>query len=374
MNKKINVAVTGYYCTGSSALIDLLKEYDNVEIASPVNGDYEHMVFYSPGALYDLASILLGENSCPYTSDMAMNRFIDAAKRLNENDFGWYGSYQKYYGNKYMEAVNEFVNDISYKKERQSAAHTEKICFSIGKAIFQIGTKIIYKRPITVLGRKYVFDDKPSYFSVPTKEEFSKASKKYTTSYIEMCSKQAEINVFDHLIWPQQSFTLDTYMPDDLKVIVLQRDPRDVYLLNKYYWHKPPISTANPYYPTNTADFIEEWKRTIILDTDSERVLFINFEDMIYDYDATVKKIEIFLNIEQKHHIRQYSEFEPERSIENTQVFQLSDVWKKEVCCFDEQLKEYLYRFPYERVPNKELWFDTNLQLAGVKKRKKINR
>ena len=34
MKNKISVAITGYYGTGSSALIDLLKEYDSVKIVA----------------------------------------------------------------------------------------------------------------------------------------------------------------------------------------------------------------------------------------------------------------------------------------------------------------------------------------------------
>lgn len=374
MSRKINVAITGYYSTGSSALVDLLKEYDNTAIASPVDGDYEHMAFYSPGALYDLGAILLGDSRCPYTSDMAINHFIESAKRLYEHDFGWYGSYKKYYGNRFMESTLKFVEEISKKKDRKSAAHAKEVRFSIKKAILQLGAKLVYKRPITVLGREYVFDDNPTYFSVPTIEEFSKASKEYAKSYLEMCGKDADVNVFDHLLWPQQVSTLDVYMPDNLKVIVLQRDPRDMYLLNKYYWHKPPVSTANPYYPTDAQAFIEEWKRTISLEKDTERVLFLNFEDLIYRYEETVKKIEQFLGISEENHIRQFNNFEPERSIENTQVFNLSDDWKNEVSCFEHELKDYLYQFPYERVPDKRLWFDTDLQLKGVKEKKKINR
>lgn len=368
MRNRISVAVTGYYGTGSSALIDLLKEYDNVKIAAPIDEEYEHMALYSQGAFFDLASILLSPFRAPYVSDMAINQFIDAAYRLNDNNFGWYGSYKYYYGDKYMNSVEEFVSEISKKKERKSASHAIKVRKTLKKAFFQIMAKIIYKRPITSLGREYIFDNKAGYFAMPTREEFSIAAKKYINSYIEMCSKDSEINVFDHLIWPQQSVCIEEFMPEILKVIVLQRDPRDVYLLNKYYWHSIPISNSKPYYPTSPKEFIEEWKRSVSLNLETSRVLVLNFEDLIYNYNSTLEKIEKFLGINKLNHLKKYHFFEPSKSIENTQIYNISKEWNTEIKEIERELSNYLYDFPFKRIPNKKLWFDTNLQLVNIKR------
>ena len=43
----MNVAVTGYVGTGSSAMIDLLREYDGVKIVPEERASYEHQVFYT---------------------------------------------------------------------------------------------------------------------------------------------------------------------------------------------------------------------------------------------------------------------------------------------------------------------------------------
>ena len=44
MSEKVNVAVTGYFGTGSSAVVDLLKEYEDVRVAPFDNQSYEHNV------------------------------------------------------------------------------------------------------------------------------------------------------------------------------------------------------------------------------------------------------------------------------------------------------------------------------------------
>ena len=53
-----NIAVTGYYETGSSALIDLLAEYDNTQIVPYGIKTYEHVPFYINGGLFNLCAIL----------------------------------------------------------------------------------------------------------------------------------------------------------------------------------------------------------------------------------------------------------------------------------------------------------------------------
>lgn len=123
MVKKQFVAVTGYCGTGSSAVIDLLKEYSDVNIAAPVPECYEHVALYFQGGLYDLASILLSPYRSVSSSSMAISEFIDTAKRLNDNDFGWYGGYAEHYGATYMDAVNKFVSTISTERSGRNLEH-----------------------------------------------------------------------------------------------------------------------------------------------------------------------------------------------------------------------------------------------------------
>lgn len=355
----MNIAITGYYCTGSSAVTDLLKEYKNVNLASPVDGDYEHMLFYSPGGLFDLASILLGPYSSAYTSDMAINAFIDSVKRLNDNDFGWFGSYEKYYGDQLIKIADDFVKAISWQKQKISASHIKTVRFSIFKALLQIAARVVYKRPINKLGRKYVYDNHLGFIAMPTNDEFCNAARKYTGEYLKMCGKENMINIFDHVLWPHQCQNMGDLFPQDFKAIVVERDPRDVYLLNKYYWHKPPVSVSKPYFPIDIKGFCYEWKRTIARNITNPNVLIIKFEDLIYNYDKTLEAIEAFIGVQPSNHIRIKEEFNPDNSIENTQVFNIDESWKKEIGLIEKELSEFLYVFPYNRVPDRKLWFDT---------------
>lgn len=48
----MNIAVTGFYGTGSSAVIDLLREYEGVSCA--IRERYEHYSFLQRDCIFDL--------------------------------------------------------------------------------------------------------------------------------------------------------------------------------------------------------------------------------------------------------------------------------------------------------------------------------
>ena len=79
----------------------------------------------------------------------------------------------------------------------------------------------------------------------------------------------------------------------------------------------------------------------------SKKVLRIKFEDLIYNYDKELKKIEKFLNFKKEEHINPKSRFNPEISIKNTQLFNKKE-YIKEVKIIEKELSNYLYDFPYE--------------------------
>lgn len=358
MNKNLNVAVTGFYGTGSSAVIDLLREYNGVHVVPEIGRLYEHMPFYVSGGLFDTCTLLTNGNT-PLGSDKIINNFIDAMDRLYRYDFGWFGSYKALFGSKFKDNVDAFVESISESRKGQNSNHILKSYFSPIKALAQIVAKYIYNKKFGKYGVGYKYDNKPVYFSMPTEEELYIAAKKFTDSYFELFdSSESDIKVYDHLIWPQQVDVQAECFSDKLKIIVLDRDPRDVFLCSKYIWCKPPIGRGDPHFPVDPKLYADEWRRTITIENKNPNALRIHFEDLIYNYDITIKKIEEFLGLDSTMHQSPKSKFDPSKSIENTQLFNLTQ-WKKEGEEVAELLPDYLYHFPVERVPEKRLMFDS---------------
>ena len=137
----MKIAVTGYYGTGSSAVIDFLSEFKNVSCA--IGNRYEHYPFLGQNAIFDLENRLFDENSNYMIRDYAINEFIKEMKRQYEHNFGWFGSYKKLFGKKFMTSVNKFVNAISTYKNCKSFTQVKKIKHTPLKAVLQIGARII---------------------------------------------------------------------------------------------------------------------------------------------------------------------------------------------------------------------------------------
>lgn len=350
MSDKLNVAVTGFVGTGSSAIIDLLREFDNCGIALGEDRAYEHIPFYADNGLFDLGAILMNVNSS-LRSDTAISSFKDSMEWLNNNNFGWFGSYKWLVGDRFESIVNEFISSISYPISGNSYSHYKYVKFSIFKVALQLAARIVYKRPVVKWGRKYIYDKKQMYFSMPTESEFYSAAKKFVNNYFEICAdKNKDIMIYDHLLWPQQTHLVDQYFDKKFKMIIVKRDVRDLFTLNKHFWFKPPEGNGNPLFPTNPEDFIDYWKRLDVVydNANHDKVLYVNFEDLVYKYDKTVAEIISFLGLSSTQHVNKKKFFDPEKSIKNTQTFTINKEWHNEIILLEKRLKENIYQFPYE--------------------------
>ena len=365
---KLNVAVTGYYGTGSSAVTDLLREYKKTSVVPFSDKNYEHTVFYVSGGLFDLCTLLTHGNS-PFTSDMVMNNFIDAMDRLNKYDFVWFGSYRKLFGNRFKEIVDQLVSELGESKKGENSNHITKSSYSIVKTVLQLAAHLIYKRNFVQYGCKYHYDGKNVFFAMPSEKEVFEAARRFTEAYFNMFdTEDVSIRIFDHLIWPHQIDEYSRCFTDDFKTIVVDRDPRDVYLLNKYVWFKPPVGHGTPHFPIEPEKFVEEWTKTIVQSYSNKNTLRIHYEDLIYSYESTVMRIEEFLSLNETDHVHKGEKLDISKSIENTQVFKVSKDWEKEVEYIAEKLDSYLYAFPYERKPDVGNMFDDPRTISAKRK------
>lgn len=358
MNRVLNVAITGYYGTGSSAVIDLLREYEFVKV-EPFELPYEHVVFYRHNGLFDLYNLLLHGNTI-YSSDKVISSFLKEMEKLNKYDYGWYGSYKKLVGDKFMDLIYEFVEAISEKKSYKSSNHVIKTRFSLIKALAQLAFRIVKGRKFSSYGRNYIYDNEEAFISLPTEVEISQAAKKLTNGYFSMFSNNdnVKIKIFDHLIWPSQIDTFAKCFDDNFKVIVVERDPRDLFILDKYIWYRVKGKNGESNFSEDVNKYIAQWKRFFVTNYESKHVLRVKFEELVYNYSDSVYRIERFLGLDSKEHIKKRQFFNPDISIENTQVFSVCDEWNNEIEVIEKELSGFIYDFPYKRTPIKNKMMD----------------
>lgn len=351
-----NIAVTGYFGTGSSAVLDLLKEYSVVSRVPIDRKVYEHVLFYISGGLFDLCSIITRGN-VHLRADSAIHNFIDSMNRLNQYEFTWFGSYHNQFGNGFLDIVNDFVKSISEQQDGINVNHCIKSRISVYSTMRSAFAKYFMRKDRHLPIYANLYDKKPVFLSLPSEEEFYSAARKFTSSYLNLfpIKERTSIRVFDHLIWPQQIDAFEKCFDENIYFIVVERDPRDLFLLCKYLYTKNGVK---PYFPTDPHKFVDFWKRLIVPCYANKNVIRIHFEDLIYNYEDTVKQIEKKLGLSPQDHNDLFKHLNPKQSIENTQVFLAKPDWEKEVEYIKESLSDYLYAFPFERKPDFALMFD----------------
>jgi hypothetical protein len=137
---------------------------------------------------------------------------------------------------------------------------------------------------------------------------------------------------------------------DNPKAIIVDRDPRDLYLFVKKFLR--PRGREGYQIPCANADEFIKYTRLMHqtppdLHSNND-LLFINFESLIYDYENTIKKISNFTGLTDHAHKGKY--FKPAHSRNNTQLFKKYGGFEDDIKKIESELSEYL--FPFDKYPD----------------------
>ncbi|MCI9281078.1 MAG: hypothetical protein HFI49_02310 [Bacilli bacterium] len=335
------IVTTGYMGSGSSAITDLISEFK--DCANDYKS-YEYIFLHCPNGLFDLEDkLLIGNNAIK--SDDSIRQFELQMKKLYNKKFWWVGNYEKVIGPEFMKITNEFINNITEFRLNNYWYTHEEVNFSMFM-------KLLLRKPIKMITRNKICNKKILRYNDGMKisyikdKDFYRYANQYIYNIIDIIGKKRKNIIMDQLLLPFNLYRIDNYFDDRLKVVVVERDPRDVYILNKYIWQEKQIGVP---FPLEVNEFCEYYKkmRESEIKCDSKKVLRIKFEDLIYNYDNVLSKIEKFLNFKKEDHIKPKNRFNPDLSIKNTQLFN-EEKYNEEIKIIEEKLKKYLYHFPYK--------------------------
>ncbi len=338
--KKVIIPM-GYMGSGSSAITDFVSEingYDN-----PTQNQ-EFVFLHCPDGLFQLEDELLVGNNI-FISDEQLRKFRDRMQELYNKKFWWPGNYKNSVGPDFMKYVDTFLDEIIdfridtywYMTERPINLRM-KILLFLQTCVNCLFSKRVSAKP--VLSRKGMI------LAYPSAEKFYGAARRFLQQVIDQIGNGDTI-ILDQLLLPHYLYRMERYFaPGEAKAFIVDRDPRDIFIMNKYIW---PQQHAQVPYPTDVHQFCEFFKkiREIEPSTKNEQdVLYLHFEDLVYHYDSTRTKIYHFLGITEKDHVRLKERFQPEISRNNTQLFLNMPEYKDEIAVIESELAEYLYDFP----------------------------
>ena len=340
-NPKRIIIPTGYMGSGSSVITDLMSEIEGVDVS---RGTFEYIFLHCPNGVFDLEDkLLIGNNAV--RSDEAIHSFEKTMKQLYDKKYWWVGNYKTNFGKDFWQITKEYIADITevesdyfwYYQENTDFKMFIKLCFN----------KIVKMLTLNKYTPKKVLAYEPMRLSFIEADRFYDVSKKYIYKTLNMAGYSQQSILFDQLLLPFNLFRFEKYFNDDAYVFVIERDPRDVFISNKYYWSK--TNEVVPY-PTDVTAFCKYYKslRKMEATANSDRICRIRFEDLIYNYDKTVEMIFEKLGWDKETHIAKKTKFNPDRSIFNTQLYLKDNKFKAETDIIAKELGEYLYEFPYK--------------------------
>lgn len=341
--KKMRVITcTGYGTTGSSAATDFFSEFENVY---KVPHTFECTFIHEAGGLYDLEKAV--EEGHRFKVDYAVHKFLNLCSLLQKEEYG------KFFNGLFFEISKKFIENTFVccwngwwhrAAENSPMILKNRLLYERAKIHYNALQK---KKPKYGL---YEADTwMPSYQPYTTQyylcdvKKFRNAAKKYVLQLM----RELNVNNFDFLLidqlLPPIKPELYLHYFDDIRVIVVDKDPRDHFLANKLFW-------GERYIPVNVDKYIYFYSHTRSAKTNSKYVKYINFEELIYKYEECSNALIKFVGLNLNCHKKKGLFFIPEKSKKNTMIFFRYSNYSDEVEKLERELSSYLFDFSSSEV------------------------
>lgn len=333
------ISVSGYGFTGSGAVLDLLRELNNSLVI-----EFRELQFLSdPFGISDLEYVLV-DNITKHNADYYIKMFIS---NLTVNSNG-ITPYTDVFGDNYKKITTEYINSIiSFSKIDRPYFENDvqpNLRISRINKINSYLKKILPSQRVRTL-IKHSFPNlfepitpKTTYYSFPS-NNFLRLTRNYTSNLISSINNGFDYIVLNQLINASNPTRYLRYV-EDAKAIIVDRDPRDVYLENK-------ITNHDKYMRMNVEEFVIYFKgihaqSNLLYDECLANILFIRFEDLILKPHESNLSIASFLDLKIN---LTGSMLNTEISSKNIGLYKLDENKKftNDIQYIECHLKDYLY-------------------------------
>lgn len=338
------IGTCGFASTGSSAVSDYLKEFDENQVLD----QFEFTIPYLPDGLEDLEYHLIHHICRDDSCGIAIPRFRRFIKLyepyLNQS---FHFSPQQL-----SETTERFIDSIVQLKWK-TIKRTDPLLFP-SKLYYFVAFRLMKFKILPYIQRRvgHVVDMYP-YRKVEVSinpENFEEASRHFIKEILLGMGADFDKNIVLDQPFVGSNPVSSFRFFDNPKAIVVDRDPRDNYLFTKLVLYK----TENIMPVDDVKTFVRYYR--LFRDNQpykqpNDDVLCIHFEDMVYNYENTTKLIRDFCNLSTNP--RPKSIFNPQMSMANTQLFLRYPEYASDIEYIEKELPEYLFHF--EDYPKAEI-------------------
>lgn len=330
------IGVIGHGASGASALVDILKEFDELKMSKL---EREFPIAYAPDGLLDLEYHLVNQPVRYYSSDIAIYRFLEYVKKEQKYNIHFSkntnGQFQRI-SEKYIEKLTQIKwRGYWYFDYYFHSLLYDKVIFALGHRIDQ---KIKKLTTIRISKRRFM------HLSVQP-DNFYEASREYIRDILKAMGLDLNEKILLDQPFPYNDPESCFKFFDDPVAIVLNRDPRDVYVFFKEY-----ISETESWLACDSVeDFINYYKLIRKKKyVDSDRIITLQYEDLVFHYDDIRNKLVKLLKIKNTCENRRNLFFKPEISIGNVQIYKRFPELDNDIKKIEDELGDYLYPYPNE--------------------------
>lgn len=330
---RYTIGACGFSGTGSSAVSDYLKEFEN----NVVLDSLEFTIPYLMDGLQDLRYHLHEGGMRDFQCRLAIKRYLELCNSIQLREF------QKTTNNMFVQLSEDYIKDL-IQFEFAGRDRDNTFLRNVTDTIYK---KLRIYKLISYIEKKTnkevcVYPLKQVAFSVYP-ENFDLRTKKYVDDILKAMGADDNKNIVLDQPFSGNNPKAAFDFFDNPKAIVVDRDPRDIYLLTKDFW-RPGGFRAIP--AANAKDycmFHRKLRENMPYLKDDPNILRIQFEDLIYRYEETTDLIRKFCNLGLNNNPKFF--FDPEKSVANTQVFKRYPQYEEDIKIIEKELADYLYPF-----------------------------
>lgn len=329
------ITCISFHGSGSGAVDDYLREFNNIAFAP---SEIECRFLQDPNGISDLEYNLV-ENPHRLNSSHAIKMYY---KYATEMSGVLSKTYLRIFGDDWMKYTDEYVESLISNKYKgywhgdvMMFCNAHKLLFSVRRTVNKL-LPCRYRKPIYY----NYYPNIDFYHSYLSEEEFLLKTKMYVEKLCESINtSNKEYVLLDQFV---ATSNIKRYMryADDLKAIIVDRDPRDLFiaqtLLKDHVLPKDPHVFASVY---------RDQRKMVGKLPEDASVMYLRFEDLIYNYDTTIQKINDFLGLKECNHIASKQHFNPAISQKNTRLWISHPEFDKEAKIIEGLLPEYLYDY-----------------------------
>lgn len=328
---------TGYGCSGSSAATDFFSEFNNVQV---VPNSFECTFLHETDGLYDLEKAV--EEGHRLKMDLAVKRFIALSEEFQKS------KHAVYFDGHFLEYTYRFLEKaVGCKWNGWWHRAFEVSPLSKKQALVAEVTAKKYADRVKSSSYALFENDSwmPSYLPPSTQyyecdlENFRKEAKIYVMGLMELLNKDnKDFLLVDQLLPPINADRYFHYF-DSIKVVVVDRDPRDYYLCNNLFW----VSRFIP--SENLSTYISWYKKTRQATKENDCLKRVYLEELIYNYEKTTALLRDFAGLSESDHTQKGQYLVPENSRKNTRLFEKYLNYEEDVKIISSNLSSWLYDY-----------------------------